>query len=132
MEGVRLSSVGGGVLEIDDRTSINVGTMIVARDSIKIGKNCQIGPYCLIYDHDHAYEMAEDLVSQKFKTKPVSIGNDVWIGANCVILRGTVIGDHCVIAAGTVVKGVYEPNTIVYEKREIMTKKIGKALGEKA
>jgi len=132
MEGVRLGAINGGILEIDDRTSINVGSIIVAHDSIRIGKDCQIGPYCLIYDHDHKFETAEDLASQEFKTKPVSIGNNVWIGANCTILRGTVIGDHCVIAAGTVVKGVYEPNTIVYEKREIMTRKIGKTKEEKA
>ena len=40
------------------------------------------------------------------------IGNDVWVGANCVILKGTTIGDHCVIAAGSVVSGEVPPGTV--------------------
>ena len=43
--------------------------------------------------------------AMKYKTAPVEIGNNVWIGANCVILRGTKIGDNCVVAAGSVIKG---------------------------
>lgn len=48
----------------------------------------------------------------------VSIGNNVWIGANTVILRDSIIGDNAVIAAGSVVKGNIPPNTVYYLKRE--------------
>ena len=37
------------------------------------------------------------------------MGDDVWIGANCVLLDGTDIGTGCVIAAGSIVRGVLEP-----------------------
>jgi acetyltransferase-like isoleucine patch superfamily enzyme len=42
----------------------------------------------------------------------VSIGRNVWIGANCVILPGTVIGDNAVIAAGAVVRGIVPANEL--------------------
>ncbi len=112
------------MLIIGDRVSINVGTMGICHDKIEIGEDTQIGPYCQILDHDHKYETVEDLDSQIFNTAPIYIGKHVWIGANCVILRGTEIGDHCVVAAGTVLKGTYESNSLIYTKREIATKKI--------
>ena len=56
-----------------------------------------------------------------YKASPVSIGNNVWVGANSVILRGVEIGDNCVVAAGTVVtKGSYPANTLIREKRELI------------
>lgn len=54
----------------------------------------------------------------------VVIGDNVWIGANSVILRGSRIGDNAVIAAGTIVKGTVESNTLVYDKRVKMERKI--------
>lgn len=130
MEGGRLGVRKNGQLVIGDRVSINVGTMITCHDKIEIGNDTQIGPYCQILDHDHAYKTKEELDSQKFNTAPVIIGKHVWIGANCVILRGTVIGDHCVVAAGTVLKGEYKPNSLIYTNREIKTRKIVSSLEE--
>jgi len=45
------------------------------------------------------------------------IGDNVWIGAGCIILRGTVIGDNCVIGAGSVIKGKIESNTLITQRR---------------
>ena len=60
-----------------------------------------------------------------YKSSPVKIGNNVWIGANAVILRGTVIGDNCVIGAGTVVKGTFESGSVIIEHREYDIKRRG-------
>ena len=67
------------------------------------------------------------LAAMKYKTAPVEIGNNVWIGANCVILRGTKIGDNCVVAAGSVIKGEFPANTLIYQKRdtEVKTREVG-------
>ena len=46
-------------------------------------------------------------------TKPIVIGDDVWIGANAVILSGVTIGSHCVVAAGAVVTKDVPDNTVV-------------------
>ena len=53
----------------------------------------------------------------KFKTAPITIGNNVWIGANTLILRGTTIGDNCVVAGGSVIRGNYPSNTVIIQKR---------------
>ena len=49
---------------------------------------------------------------------PIIIGNDCWIGANTVILRGTKIGDNCVVGAGCVLKGVFPTNSVIVQKRQ--------------
>lgn len=46
------------------------------------------------------------------KNAPVSIGNNVWIGAKAIILPGSVIGDHCVIAAGSIVTSEIPAKTL--------------------
>ena len=48
----------------------------------------------------------------------LEIGNNVWIGAGSIILRGAKIEDNCVIAAGTVVKGLVPHDCMCYQKRE--------------
>ena len=89
-----------GKLSIGNNFSMNNGCIITAYDDIEIGENVMLGPNVLIYDHDHDYKAEGGVFSLKYKTSPVTIGNNVWIGANCVILRGTSIGDNCVIGGG--------------------------------
>ena len=108
----------GGVCCIGNNTFINTNTIITCHERIEIGDNVQIAPNVQIYDQDHDYRADGGVNAQKYKTSPVVIGNDVWIGANTVILRGTTIGDHCVIGAGSVIKGNFPANTVVLQKRE--------------
>ena len=122
--GVKLKVRDGAKLDIGQGTSFNHGCMVVSHDEIKIGENVQFGPNVLIYDHDHDFRTQNGLKNLKYLSSPVSIGNNVWVGANVVILRGTVIGDNCVIGAGTVIKGNFENDTIVTNHREVKCKKI--------
>ena len=80
-------------------------------------KSSGIRSECLIYDHDHDISSAESIHDSGYKTSPVVIGDDVWIGANTVILRGTVIGRDCVVGAGSVLKGVYPAGSVIVQKR---------------
>lgn len=98
----------GGKLEIGDKCFFNTHVSITAMDSITIGERCQIANNVVIVDHDHDYNAAWGT----YKTAPVAIGNDVWIGANAVILKGSEIGDHAVIAAGAVVRGKVEAGSV--------------------
>lgn len=104
-------AVSGGIIEIGDRVFVNRNCMIVAHEKIKIGNGTTIGPNVCIYDHDHDG-------TGGYVTSPVQIGNDVWIGAGCIILKGVSIGDNSTIAAGTLVNKSIPPNAIVYQKRE--------------
>ena len=111
-------------VKIGENFSMSNNCMIVAWEKIEIGDNVQFGPGVLVYDQDHDYQAPGGLAAEKYKTSPVTIGNNVWIGANAIILRGSEIGDNCVIAAGTVVKGKYPENSLTYQKQETVTRTI--------
>lgn len=106
--------VEGGELTIGDKCFFNRNVSITCKKKITIGDRCQIANNVVIVDHDHAG--SENWGS--YIEDPVIIGNDVWIGAGAVILRGTVIGDRAVIGAGSIVKGEVPAGVIFYQKRE--------------
>lgn len=58
----------------------------------------------------HDYYIDDKLVEN---TKEISIGDNVWIGNNVIILKGVNIGDNSIIAAGSIVNKDVSPNTIV-------------------
>ncbi len=72
-----------------------------------------VGANVLITDTDwHPLDPYKRHKSEFTKTKPVKIGNNVFIGVNSIILKGTEIGDNSVIGAGSVVAGIIPPNVI--------------------
>ena len=97
----------------------NYGCSISCLHSIKIGKNCIFGENVKIYDHNHIFKKANIPFSkQGFKTKEIVIGNNVWIGSNCVILKGVCIGDNVVVGANCVISENIPPNTLVKRKSD--------------
>jgi len=81
------------------------GISIFCANSIRIGKFCNFGVNTFIWDTDfHSLEYRERRTKkEKIKTKPIVIGNDVFIGANTIILKGVTIGDNVIIGAGSVI-----------------------------
>jgi acetyltransferase-like isoleucine patch superfamily enzyme len=68
----------------------------------------------IIFSSQHRYNIeGVPILFQGHEKKRVSIGKDVWIGANAVILPGVTIGDGAIIGAGAVVTGDVEPYSIV-------------------
>lgn len=116
--GAKLRVRRGGTLEIGDDFGMSNGCVVTAYDHVTIGDHVMLGPNVLIYDQDHDYRAPGGVAAKQYKTAPISIGNNVWIGANCVILRGTVLGDGCVVGAGTVLKGTFPPHARILQKRE--------------
>lgn len=108
-----IAAKSGGKLAIGSRCFINKFCMVICRDSISIGDGTTIGPHTCIYDHDHGREEGN-----LYKTAPVTIGRNVWIGAGCIILKGVTIGDNCTIAAGSIVTKDVPANSIFLQKRE--------------
>ena len=76
-------------------------------DSIEIGHNVAISENVTIRDSD------DHCIGVNNKTKPIKIGNNVWIGINVTILKGVSIGDGAVIAAGSLVNRDVPPKTLV-------------------
>lgn len=114
----KISAKREGCLIICNGVSLNYNSIICAYNMITIGENTIIGPNVCIYDQDHDYSCVGGLKRDRYKTEPIKIGKNVWIGSNVVILRGTTIGDNAVIGAGTVVKGNIPENTMLIQKRE--------------
>lgn len=117
-DGAKLRVRKGATCIIGNNSSINCNNMIVCRERIEIGNDVMFSPNVQIYDHDHDFRATGGVKVGKYKTAPVKIGNNVWIGANTVILRGTELGDNCVIGAGCVVKGQYKEGSVIIQKRK--------------
>ncbi len=113
--------VEAGTLTIGAGTFFNSNCSITCLEKIEIGDYCAIANNVVIVDHDHNYK---GIGEKKFLSAPIRIGSNVWIGANCVILKGSVIGDNSVIAAGSVVNCEVESNTLFYQTRTMNTKSI--------
>ena len=101
----------GSVLNIGKNVSFNNNCTLTCRGKISIGDDTNIGPNCAIFDHDHDYRSSDR--KGNFKVGSITIGKNVWIGANVTILKDSVIGDNCVVGAGSVVKGKYRENTVI-------------------
>ncbi|MDD6793806.1 MAG: acyltransferase [Clostridiaceae bacterium] len=115
--GVKVKVRSGGKLNIGKDASFNYNCMIFCHDSITIQEGVEFGPGVLVYDHDHDYKTNGGIKEGKFVCSPVVIGANSWIGANTIILRGSVIGKDCVIAAGSIVKGNVPDGTVFIQKR---------------
>lgn len=96
----------GGQIEIGDHTGAS-SAVISSRSRVKIGRYVNIGGNVRIFDHDfHALDAEirrSPRDSAECVTRPVIIGDDVFIGTNSTILKGVTIGDRAVIGAGSVV-----------------------------
>jgi len=105
----------GGVIYIGDNTRI-YGSCIHASKSITIGKNCLIAGNVNIIDrngHELSMENPENRINTYGKSKAIIIEDNVWIGANAIILPGSFIGEGSVIMANSVVKGTYSKKTLL-------------------
>lgn len=87
----------------------NSNIKIRCHEKIEIGENVAISHDVTIMDSD----AHEGLWEGYEKTKPIKIGNHVWIGTRVIILKGVTIGDNAIIAAGSVVTKDVPNNTIV-------------------
>ena len=123
----------GGKIEIGDNCYIGNSSFISVSEII-IGNNVTIAWGCTIYNHNsHSLDYLDrrkDLIDQrndyfnkkpltrskdwsKVITKPIIIEDDVWIGFNCIILKGVKIGEGAIVAAGSVVTKDVQPWTMV-------------------
>lgn len=94
----------GGTIEVGAHCQFNTNVSVTALESVRIGERCSLANNVVIVDHDHAFGGVS-----AFDSAEVVLGDDVWVGANAVILKGVRVADHCVIAAGAVVTKDVQP-----------------------
>lgn len=92
----------GSNIHVGEGFLTNYNVMILDVGPVRIGDNCMIGPNTVISTVNHPLDPAERRKKLSI-VSPVTIGDDVWIGANCTILPGVTIGNNVVVAAGAVV-----------------------------
>lgn len=110
--GVRVILEPGASLSIGDNTYITASSVIHSASSISIGSDCAIAWGTTILDTDFHRIVYED-GKQNSISKPIVIGDKVWIGCNCTILKGVTIGNNSVIAANSLVNRDVPPNSLV-------------------
>lgn len=93
--------------------TMNSFSVLIAAQEINLGEDVMIGRNVIVYDSDfHSLEKAVP------SSKPVHIGNHVWIATNAMVLKGVTIGDGAVIAAGTLVTSNVTERSITAEERK--------------
>lgn len=103
-----------GSIYIGENSFVGHGCTIVANSAIQIGADCLIGEYVTIRDQNHGMEYSDVPFSkQEMWSVPVSIGNNVWIGAKATIVAGVTIGPNSVVAANAVVTSDVPAWTVV-------------------
>lgn len=97
-----------GRLTLGDRSVISTGVNIrAAGGHVRIGAGSAIAQYCVLVAANHKLEPGTARIHTHWDEVRcgVEIGDNVWVGASCVLLPGCSIGDNAVVAAGSVVRG---------------------------
>lgn len=113
--GARLAAACDAELTVGDHVAIGPYNFLSAfGGSLRIGDWCMMGPFVSFHTVDHGTELgAGPMRLQPGVPGDIVVGEDVWLGAGAVVLKGVTIGDGAVIAAGAVVAADVEPNAIV-------------------
>ncbi|MBQ7662021.1 MAG: acyltransferase [Prevotella sp.] len=101
-----------GDVIIGDYTRVGLHNTIIG--PVRIGNNVNLAQGITVTALNHNFDDTTKRIDQQgVTTKAVTINDDVWIGANAVVLPGVTIGTHSVVAAGAVVSKDVPPYTIV-------------------
>ena len=118
-----LIDVANARISIGDGTRLN-GVYIHAQKEIIIGNNCVIAAGVNIIDSNGHELKSLDRTKGRDIPKEIYIEDNVWIGLNVIILKGTKIGKNSVVAAGSVVKGVFPENSLIAGNPAVQIDKI--------
>lgn len=97
---------------LGDHVFLNFNCVFLDCAPITLGNNVLLAPAVQIYTPTHPMDAATRRRGQE-SAKPVTIGDNVWIGGGAIILPGVTIGDNSVIGAGSIVNKSIPPNVMV-------------------
>jgi acetyltransferase-like isoleucine patch superfamily enzyme len=111
---------------IGDNVFIGNGCVVAAGTTISIGNNCLISGGARIQDNDgHLLDAERRRVGDRISpddAKLITIEDDVWIGANVIVLKGVRIGKRAIVGAGAVVTHDVPPDTVVAGNPAVVVK----------
>ena len=113
---VKVKPAGGsGNLLIGDHVVINAGCVLYTGQGITIGNHVAIAANCTFAPVNHAYKDKSRLIGEQgfLPSKGgIVIEDDVWIGANCVLLDGAILRRGCVVGAASIVRSELAAYTV--------------------
>jgi acetyltransferase-like isoleucine patch superfamily enzyme len=103
----------GAMVIMGDRSQL--GENLKAQSDLILGKDVIIGPDVILLSSSHAFDRIDLPINQQgaFPRRPITIGDDVWIGTRVIVLPGVQIGNHAILGAGSVVTKSVPPYAIV-------------------
>lgn len=105
--------MSGGFLELKHGAILGFHSMVQATGKISIGEQTMIGPQCTLLASYHTPSFIPE-EQRKLTPSTLSMGKNVWCGANVVFNHGIYVGDDSVIGANSFVNSNVEPRTIVF------------------
>lgn len=107
---------GYHLIAVGDYSGIGEDTVVAlgpGEYKLRMGNFSYLGPGCYVRNMNHRFDRLDiPYVQQGHDGTDIIIGDDVWVGARCILLAGTNIGDHSIVAAGSVVSTTIPPNSI--------------------
>lgn len=122
--GSRIVVNEGALLELGDNFAISSSSFINCFKHIRTGKDIQLAWGDLLMDSDTHSIYGEDgtLINED---KDIILGDRIWIGCDCKVLKGAIIPDNCVVGANSVVTSIpLEPNSLIVGSPAKSVKKI--------
>ncbi|MEI6752662.1 MAG: acyltransferase [Paludibacter sp.] len=122
-QGSKISVEDTGELIFGENLKITAETSIVSLLKIEFGKNCLLSWDILIMDNDfHAIINKKNGIRFP-QSKPIYIGDNVWIGCNTTILKGSHIPEHCIIGSNSTVNKKFEESYCLYAGNPLKVRK---------
>lgn len=114
---VKIKFAGGdGDVQLAAHVYLNSGVVIYSGNGVSIGEGTLVAANTTFAATNHEYRAREKtIIAQRFMRSKggILVEEDCWIGANCVLLDGTVLRRGCVVAAGTTVKGEWPEYAVI-------------------
>lgn len=112
--GVQIYAKAGGKVSIGDGVHVGHQCIIDCQCGISIGDGALLGYRTILVDWDHCrHDMLVPIDQQGIDSAPITIGENVLLSANVIVLKGVTIGERAVVAAGAVVTRDVPPRTVV-------------------
>lgn len=98
-------------IEVGDNFYANVGCVILDGAKVKFGRNVFVAPCCGFYTAGHPLDVTQRTAGLEY-ARPITVGDNVWIGGHVCVLPGITIGENTVIGAGSVVNRDIPANVV--------------------
>lgn len=113
-KGCVITVLPDAVLELKDGCILNHGAVVYCANEITIGRNSRIAHYCSLIDHDYDFRNQGSTFEASKISSPIMLGDEVWLGANVVVLKGVTIGSKSVVGAHTLVNKSIPEGSLAY------------------